>query len=209
MRYLWLIILWVVWCTLHSALIDPAATDRFRKKFPRGFRYYRALYNLFAAVSLIPVLFFTFSLKGVPVVTWAGPWRIVPILLGGTALLLFVAGGKRYDLLQFSGIRQIKRERTCSVLTDDCSLDAAGVLSVVRHPWYSAGMLVVWARPLNMAAIVSNLVICGYFIVGAILEERKLKMQFGDQYADYQRRVSMFFPIKWIQQRFLRKRSKT
>ena len=205
MRYVGLVILWVAWCALHSALIDPSVTDRLRRRFPIGFRYYRILYNLFAVFSLLPVLFYTFSLKGSPVVVWAGPWRIVPILLGATALLLFVAGGKRYDLLQFSGIRQIKQERTCSVLTEDCSLDTGGVLSIVRHPWYSAGMLVVWARPLDMAAIVTNMVVCGYFVVGAILEERKLKMQFGRQYADYQRRVSMFFPIKWTKQRFLGK----
>ena len=205
MQYVWLIILWIVWSTFHSALIDPAVTNRLQRTFPNGFRYYRILYNLFAVVTLIPVLYYTFSVKGAPVVTWTGLWRIVPILLGAAALLLFVAGGKRYDLLQFSGIRQIKQKRTCNVLTDDCSLDAGGVLSVIRHPWYSAGMLVVWARPLDVTAIVTNLVICGYFVVGAILEERKLKVQFGDQYADYQGRVSMFFPIKWARQRFLRK----
>jgi protein-S-isoprenylcysteine O-methyltransferase Ste14 len=30
-----------------------------------------------------------------------------------------------------------------------------------------------------------------------MLEERKLKVQFGKQYTDYQQRVSMLFPIKW------------
>jgi len=201
MRYVRLVILWIAWCALHSALIAPYVTDRLRRRFPTGFRYYRILFNLLAVFSLLPVLFYTFTLKGAPVVAWAGPWRIVPILLGSVALLLFVAGGRRYDLLQFSGIRQIKQERTCSVLTEDCSLDTGGVLSIVRHPWYSAGMLVVWTRPLDMTAIAANLVVCGYFVVGAILEERKLKVQFGRQYADYQRRVSMFFPIKWAQQR--------
>jgi protein-S-isoprenylcysteine O-methyltransferase Ste14 len=103
------------------------------------------------------------------------------------------------------GLRQIKDEKACSVLTDDCSLDTAGVLSVVRHPWYCAGILIVWARPLDLAAILTNLVVSGYLVVGAILEERKLQVQFGQQYADYQRRVSMLFPIKWVQRRLLRK----
>ena len=57
----------------------------------------------------------------------------------------------------------------------------------------------------SLAAILTNLVVCGYFVVGTILEERKLKLQFGDQYADYQRRVSMFFPIKWMGRRLFRK----
>lgn len=90
------------------------------------------------------------------------------------------------------------------MLTDDCSLDTGGVLSVVRHPWYSGGILIVWARTLDPAAIVTNAVLCGYFVVGAMLEERKLKAQFGRQYAVYQRRVSMLFPVKWAKRRLSR-----
>jgi protein-S-isoprenylcysteine O-methyltransferase Ste14 len=41
-------------------------------------------------------------------------------------------------------------------------------------------------------------VLCSYLVVGAVLEERKLKALFGVQYEDYQRRVSMFFPFKWM-----------
>jgi len=95
--------------------------------------------------------------------------------------------------LQFLGLRQIKDEKSCSVLTDDCSLDTTGILSVVRHPWYAGGILIVWARPLDAAAVLTNLVITGYFIVGAFLEERKLKLQFGQAYDDYRRQVSMSF----------------
>jgi protein-S-isoprenylcysteine O-methyltransferase Ste14 len=83
------------------------------------------------------------------------------------------------------------------VLTDDCRLDTDGVLSVVRHPWYAGGMLIVWARPLDLSAVVTNVVLCAYFVVGAILEERKLKVQFAAQYAAYQKRVSMLIPFKW------------
>jgi methanethiol S-methyltransferase len=190
---------------LHSALISFAVTERLRQKFPGGFRFYRILYNIFAVVTLLPVLFYTFSLRGEVLLAWDGPWRIVPILLGTVALILFVAGARRYDFRQFAGLRQLKDEKACSVLTDDCSLDTGGVLSVVRHPWYSAGILIVWARPLDLAAVLTNLVVSAYLVVGAILEERKLKAQFGQQYADYQLQVSMLFPVKWIRQRLLQK----
>jgi protein-S-isoprenylcysteine O-methyltransferase Ste14 len=115
-----------------------------------------------------------------------------------SAFWFFAAGARRYDFFQFLGIRQVREEKACSVLTDDCSLDTAGVLSMVRHPWYTGGMLIVWARPLDAGAVCTNLVVTGYFLVGAWLEERKLKVQFGEPYTDYQRRVSMFFPVKWL-----------
>ena len=121
--------------------------------------------------------------------------QVVMLLL---AIFLFVAGARRYNLAQFLGLRQIHDEKACSVLTDDCSLDTQGILSIVRHPWYTGGILIVWARPLDLSAILTNLVICGYFVIGAMAEERKLVLQFGEEYKEYQRRVSMLFPVKWI-----------
>lgn len=201
MHYLLLVILWISWCALHSALIDLSVTESLRKRFPDGFRFYRIVYNLISVVTLVPVVYYGFTLRSAPIVTWPGPWRMIPILLGSVALFFLVAGALRYDLRQFFGLRQLTDEKACSVLTDDCTLDTGGVLAVVRHPWYSAGILIVWARPLDLAAILTNLVINGYFVVGAILEERKLMRQFGRQYANYRQRVSMLLPVKWMRDR--------
>ena len=40
--------------------------------------------------------------------------------------------------------------------------------------------------------------VTGYFIVGTLLEERKLSIEFPEAYKEYQQRVSMFFPYRWI-----------
>jgi protein-S-isoprenylcysteine O-methyltransferase Ste14 len=205
MQYVLLVLWWIGWCALHSAMISLSVTESLRKRFPDGFRYYRIAYNLVSAATLLPVLVYTYYLSGEPIVSWQGPWRVVPILLGSAALFFLVAGALRYDLRQFLGLRQLEDEKACSVLTDDCTLDTDGVLSVVRHPWYSAGILVVWARPLDLAAILTNLVVSAYFVVGAMQEERKLKVQFGRQYADYQQRVSMLLPIRWVRSRLFRR----
>ena len=169
-----------------------------RKRFPYASRYYRIVYNAVAVVTLAPVLLYTFSLRGPALFAWQGPWRSVQIALAVSAVFFFVAGSRRYDLFQFLGLRQLKDGRACSVLTEDCSLDTSGILSMVRHPWYTGGILIIWARPMDMSAILTNLVITGYFAVGAHLEERKLKVQFGQAYTDYQKRVSMFLPFRWM-----------
>jgi protein-S-isoprenylcysteine O-methyltransferase Ste14 len=197
MAYGGLVIIWISWCALHSVLISITVTEALRVRFPQAHRYFRLLYNLTALTTLVPVLWVSASLRGEAIVRWDGPLVAVPIVLATAALFFFAAGGRRYDFLQFAGIRQLNGENDCAVLTDDCSLDTEGILGVVRHPWYTGGLLIVWARPLDLAAILTNLVICGYFVVGAFLEERKLKRRFGEPYVAYQRRVSMFFPIKW------------
>ena len=201
MQYVLLVILWIGWCGLHSGLISPGVTESLRKRFPNLFRYYRIFFNLFSVVTLVPVLVYSASLRTAPLVAWEGPWVIVPILLGAAALYFFAAGARRYDFGRFIGLRQLKEQKSCGALTDDGSLDTGGVLSMVRHPWYAGGILVVWARPLDVAAVLTNLVLSGYFVAGALLEERKLISQFGRQYRDYQRQVSMLFPVKWLRAR--------
>ncbi len=196
----------MAWCTLHSALISLSVTEWLRVRLPAVFRYFRIIYNLISILTLLPVLYYTYLLRGTVIFTWAGPWRILQISLILIAIYLFIAGARRYDLAQFLGLRQVHDEKACSVLTEDCSLDTRGILSVVRHPWYTGGILIVWARPLDLAAILINLLFCTYFVIGAMLEERKLVLQFGEAYRDYQRRVSMLFPVTWLLDRFRRMR---
>jgi protein-S-isoprenylcysteine O-methyltransferase Ste14 len=40
-------------------------------------------------------------------------------------------------------------------------------------------------------------VLSAYLVIGTLLEERKLVLEFGDKYREYQRQVSMFIPLKW------------
>ena len=200
-RYVVLISLWGAWCFLHSFMITLTVTGFVRKRFGKAYRYYRIFYNVIALVTLAPVLVYSFSIKGLPVFGWEGPFRIVQGLLVFSALLLFIGGARRYNLNQFLGIRQVHENSPCSVLTDDCLPDSGGILGVVRHPWYAGGILIVWARNLDMATILTSLVITGYFLIGAFLEERKLLTEFGEEYIDYQRRVSMLFPFKWVIQK--------
>jgi len=204
-EYILLIILWIAWCALHSALVSLSLTEPLRERFPYASRYYRIVYNVVSLVTLVPVLLYTFSLRGTPAFSWQGPWCFLQIVMAVSALVFFVAGARHYDLFQFLGLRQLKDEKACSVLTDDCTLDTSGALSLVRHPWYTGGIFIIWARPLDTSAILTNLVITAYFLVGARLEERKLTAQFGQEYTDYQQRVSMFLPFKWMAGRMRKK----
>jgi protein-S-isoprenylcysteine O-methyltransferase Ste14 len=207
-QYILLIVLWIAWCALHSALVSLSLAEPLRKRFTQVSRYYRIVYNIVSVITLAPVLLYSVSLRGTPAFSWQGPWRFLQTALAVSALVLFVAGARHYDLFQFLGLRQLKDEKACSVLTDDCSLDTSGVLSLVRHPWYTGGLLIIWARPLDTSAILTNLVLSGYFLVGARLEERKLTAQFGQEYTDYQQRVSMFVPLKWMAGRMRKKAEK-
>ena len=197
-RYGVLVIIWAVWCCLHSFMITPSIVELVQRRFKKANRYYRLFYNFIASITLIPVLLYYFSIKGPLVFQWEGPLRVVQAVLAVSALVLFIVGARRYDMAQFLGISQIRGNGTCHVLKEDCSLDTGGVLGVVRHPWYAGGILAVWARHMNMADILTNVVLTAYFVTGALLEERKLVKEFGEEYRAYQKRVSMLFPLKHV-----------
>ena len=65
----------------------------------------------------------------------------------------------------------------------------------VRHPLYLFTILIIWSCPNPTAdRLVFNGLWMVWIVIGSILEERDLVMQFGDAYREYQRRVPMLIP---------------
>ena len=198
MKYAFLALIWFVWCFCHSALISTRVTGYLRQRLGDRFRYYRLAYNGFSLVTLIPVVLYGYSAQGEPGFSWEGHWRVGQAFLLPASLFLFFAGGRHYDGLAFLGLRQLRDRSSCMGLTETCALNTRGILGVMRHPWYAGGMMILWARDLDVSAIVTNFILTGYFIVGTLLEERKLLIEFPETYREYRQKVSMFFPYRWL-----------
>ena len=59
-------------------------------------------------------------------------------------------------------------------------------------------MPLIWARRIDVSAIMVNVILTVYLIVGTYLEEKKLVREFGESYRSYQKKVSMLIPYKWL-----------
>jgi protein-S-isoprenylcysteine O-methyltransferase Ste14 len=200
LKYLLLVLAWTAYCTLHSAMISESATGFLKRRLGDRFRFYRLFFNAIAMLTLIPVLWYARSLRQDAIIRWEGVWLVPKYLLLACGILLVVAGGTHYSLGQFVGISQLRGASSRGIATGG-GIDSTGVLGLVRHPWYTAVVLLLWAGDLDMSALVSNGVLTIYIVVGTLLEERKLVHEFGDAYSSYQARVSMFVPLKWIRSR--------
>lgn len=200
LRYFILIVLWICWCTLHSLLISSATTAAMQKKLAERYRYYRIAYNFLAVATLLPLIAYGNTLKGEPVLSWSGALVIVQVLLFLLALVLFAAGAMKYDLGQFTGTAQVRSGISSTILTGNGRLDVSGIHQVTRHPWYFGGLLILWSyQPgIDLQSLLTNIVLSVYLIIGAMLEEKKLLLLFGEEYRRYKKDVSMFFPLKWI-----------
>jgi protein-S-isoprenylcysteine O-methyltransferase Ste14 len=142
-------------------------------------------------------------LRTEPLFTWEGYMRPVQYCLIILGAVLFLTGARHYSILQFLGIQQILQKRSGGAMTESGEFDSSGVLSVVRHPWYLAVLILLWARDLYPVGIAGNTILSAYLLIGTLLEERKLVLEFGDKYKLYQGQVSMFIPLKWLKSKLL------
>jgi len=186
---------WLVYFVVHSVLASLGFKAWLAEQWPALDRYYRLLYNGFALVSLLPLLYLLVLWHGEPIWQWHGPWRWL-----NYALTLAAAGGffltlKYYDGGEFLGLKSLRGKRS------ESSAGEGFVLSpmhrFVRHPWYFLGLVLIWTREMDLAFLLSATLMTGYFIVGSLLEERKLVAQLGNQYADYRRQVPGLLPLPW------------
>jgi protein-S-isoprenylcysteine O-methyltransferase Ste14 len=68
----------------------------------------------------------------------------------------------------------------------------------VRHPLYLFMILMIWSYPdLKADRLLFNGLWTVWIIMGSILEERDLVLEFGNVYREYQRRVPMLIPRRF------------
>ncbi|HUE99881.1 MAG TPA: isoprenylcysteine carboxylmethyltransferase family protein [Anaerolineales bacterium] len=186
----WLILTIVLWGIVHSLLASMGFKTFLRRALGDGFmKLYRLLYNIFAVISIAPVLYLMVSLPDKVLYQFPARWNY--LMLAGqalSALLLFVAV-LQTDLLSFAGLRQlIEEEKRGNLVT-------TGLYRSVRHPLYTFSLLVLWFSPtmtINSFIIYVSLTI--YVLIGIFFEERKLLREFGQEYADYKSSTPMLLP---------------
>jgi uncharacterized membrane protein len=187
---------WAAWCACHSLLISPRVERWIKGRLGSRAGAFRLLYNLFSMISLAPIIWMHWRLRGPWLVAWRGGWIAIPAALNLAAIAFFVLGAMAHNNSDFLGVRSAvtAMKGASQEIQDD--LSTGGVLGWVRHPWYAGTLLLLWGHDLDAAGLVTSALLSVYVLVGTLLEERKLVTAFGDDYRDYQRRVPMFIPRK-------------
>ena len=203
MKYFILAVLWITFCATHSALISTTFTNILKQKTGNAYRFHRLFYNIFSIVTLIPVVLYTLSIKQQPFFVWNGYLLPIKYILMAAGILFFIMGAQRYSFSQFAGIRQVRNGIDHNLINKTGKLSSSGILGAVRYPFYAGLFPLIWARDLDTAFFIVNIILSVYLIIGIILEECKLVLEFGDAYREYQQKVSMLFPLKFIKAKLL------
>jgi protein-S-isoprenylcysteine O-methyltransferase Ste14 len=187
--YLLIVLTWLVFGGIHSITASTRFKKRLKVSLPFMQRYYRLLYNGLSLLTFLPVLF---ALNGAPVdfiSAWHGSvWG--GSLVIGVGVLLGLFALRSYNLAEFIGwpVNQAAQAG---------NLQQQGLLRYVRHPLYSAIILVIngliFQYP-DWKHLLFGLLAFLYIRIGIHFEEKKLVRTFGDAYVQYRQRTPMLVP---------------
>jgi protein-S-isoprenylcysteine O-methyltransferase Ste14 len=160
----------------------------------RYYAFYRLFYVVFSIVLLVPLIKYTAHADSAVPIAYAAPLNILRyVLIAGSLIMFGWAFFFNYDCLSFWGIRQILTFRE----PDQSSKEVTkhGLLGIVRHPMYLALIVYLWGQIFSVVDLMVTALLTVYVLIGTLLEERKLLLEFGDSYARYQQEVPMLIPF--------------
>ena len=195
MKYVYIAALWAGYCALHSWLISIRLTNLMTRLLKGYYAFYRVFYIIISVVLIIPLLKLTDQSQGQVIINYGNTLTAVRHLLtAGSLLMFFWAFFIDYDSLSFWGIRQIMDFKKTAAPASVKGIKTRGLLGVTRHPMYFALIVFLWCHIFTLLDVVVNAVLTIYVLVGTKLEERKLVLEFGDAYRQYQKQVPMLIP---------------
>lgn len=190
----WILLAVLVYGVIHSILASLGFKARARQWLgEKGMRYYRLGFNGFAGLSLLVVLYLVARLPDAPLYTIPLPWVVVTGAIQGVCGVCFLLALSHTGARDFLGLDVLLHpERPAQ----PPRLATAGFYRWVRHPLYFFGLVILWLTPVMTWNILAfSLGATAYIIIGALVEERKLLVEFGAGYAEYQRRTPFLIPF--------------
>lgn len=158
--------------------------------------FYRLFYVLISIFLIIPLLKFTAQMDQTVIIDYVPILNILRhILMYGSLALFAWAFFIDYDSLTFFGIRQILSFGKTKEANLSNEIKRSGLLGIVRHPMYFAVIIYLVCRIQTWADLIMGFVLIAYTVIGTILEEKKLVLEFGEPYITYQKEVPMLIPF--------------
>jgi len=177
---------WAVYFAIHSVLAADRVKAIFRSLLQSGFRFYRIFYSLISTIGLLGLLFFNAAIEGEWLFNPMGVVRYLSLMLATLGVMIVSRAFKEHNALAFVGLKQ-----------EEIKFSRSGILNYVRHPIYSGTILITVGFFLftpTTSSLISTICIFAYLPVGIYLEEKKLIIQFGEQYLLYKKEVPTIIP---------------
>ncbi len=178
---------WAIYFLHHSLFASDKCKLWFRNNVPVLFKHYRLIYTTFSLLGLLLLLFVN-ALDTQALFNRSLTTKYTSLLLAGFGVIIIRMAFKQYKLKSFLGLTHEQEN-----FTED------GILKHVRHPIYSAIILIAagfFLYTATLASLLTLLCVLAYIPIGIILEEKKLIRLYGHAYENYKKRVPALIPLK-------------
>lgn len=190
----WILLALLLYGVIHSVLAAHRTKDWVKAWWGERYynRYYRLFFSMQAVVLFIPVLLLVGVLPDEIIYRISAPWVYLTIALQILAVFGVLHSIMLTGMLRFTGIQQaVDPEQAQKPM----KLVIRSLYRWVRHPIYTCMFVFIWLVPVmtwNVLALSIGISI--YNILGALLEERKLKNEFGISYEEYSQQTPFLVP---------------
>lgn len=173
---------------VHSILAIPSLKNRYVEGNRHLRRCYRCYYNMIS-LALFGWTMAAYSNSDVLYVV-PGVWSLVLYGLQMVFLMVLFACVRQTGVAEFLGVADM-----ASAGRKPPTLVTNGWYRVVRHPLYLFSLLFLLCNPvITTRWLLLTLLSGAYFLIGAVLEEKRLLREFGGEYRGYQRAVPFILP---------------
>jgi protein-S-isoprenylcysteine O-methyltransferase Ste14 len=195
-----LVFLFALYGFIHSVVASEKVKVYFKKIFGKLIAFYRLLYNIFALAGL----YFVWELAPHPslqIYKLPPPFDYLVLIPQLIALAGIIWCSKYVSVREFLGLNQIDRylrnEYSDNDLDENYTLRIEGPYKYSRHPIYFFSIIILMFRAeMSLFYLTMFISFTAYFFIGSYYEEKKMVRLFGDEYRNYQIRVSRIFPYK-------------
>ncbi|MBF0472735.1 MAG: isoprenylcysteine carboxylmethyltransferase family protein [Nitrospirae bacterium] len=199
-----ILLIFTVFAFLHSITVS----NRFKALMIRilGERFVKGAYRLiftFFSVIITAIAFSLIALQPNVGLRLELPIMIKLIfhVIQLIGLILIILPFKYINIFEFTGVSQFFSYIKGKEISGDLEglningLITNGIYGYVRHPLYLGSFLIITFNPyLDINKIAFIIAADIYFIIGGLIEQRRMIKIFGDEYIEYQKKVPAFFP---------------
>lgn len=191
--FFWILLAGAIFGPIHSLL----ATIELKAKVESwlgeaGKKYYRFFYVVVASLTTLAYASLVVIFPDKLIYKIPFPYVILTSLLEIGAIV----GASRCVLdsrpMSFTGVDVLLNPKLSA---PDEKLVTSGFYRLMRHPIYTFSLVTLWLSPImtwNLLALFLG--ITAYMLIGSWFEEQKLLRQFGEAYAEYQKKTPAFIP---------------
>ncbi len=192
----WILLAGVVYGVIHSFTASLSMKAWARRQFGEpGQRYYRLGYVLLSIPTTLAYVGLIVLLPDARIYTLSVPWVYLTLFIQAVALVGAAVTMRASGLFDFLGLSALRAKSSIKL---SGGLVTGGFYTWCRHPIYFLGLVLLWFVPMmtwNFLAFAIGVTV--YLLIGSLFEERKMVVEFGEEYLAYRKKTPWIIPIKF------------